>query len=421
MSTTNLPAAPDHGARAHHKFSMSKLNHLDPSVGGCRGYKGREGTSLAAEEGTALHEITERVVREYLAAPRTGGVGIAAFAAARRNWDDDADGLLRYCFSYLEGVLTAGAKVFIELKARVRRDDGTEVNYGHLDLFVLYPNGSAKLVDWKFGYSPVLPASENRQGLGYAAAMFQTFPDARSIEVVFVQPRLRWVTRHTYQRTQAAEMAYRVDRIVQGAIDVQGEEGQRPLLADLLNPGAACEYCSRVGTCPGYLQTYSLAVQRMGGMSLPTTLDLDAIDTPEKAAIARAWVDFVDLASGPIKERAMEFARVNGGSIEVSGPNGETIRYDVQSKQLPRELGSAPEIADVLKDFVAPQQLLGAAKLGLEKTLEIAAPALLEVQPDVGTKKAAREAVISLLESHGLVTRPDGKVEFLKRTKTPKK
>jgi len=418
MSTTAL-TAPDHGARAHHKFSMSKLNYLDPSVGGCRGFKNRETTSAAAEEGTALHEKAETVLREYLRAARPG-ITLAQFAAARRDWDDDAHVLLHYCFAYMDDyVLAKGARVYIELRARVRKDDGTEVNYGHLDLFVTYPDRPAKLIDWKFGFSPVLPADRNRQGLGYAAAMFQTFPAVPAIEVVFVQPRLRWVTRHTYQRTEASEMAYRVAQIVEGAIETQGESGQRPLLADLLNPGAACEYCARVGTCPGYLGEYSRAVRRMGAFPLPTTLVLDAIDTPEKAAIARAWVDFVDMASGEIKARAEELARAHGGAIEATLPDGTVIRYEMKKRALNRELGSAVDIAEALKAFVAPQQLLGAAKLALEKTLEISAPALLECRPEIGTKKAAREAILSLLESLGLVTRPDGTIEFLKRTKTP--
>ena len=411
---------PDHGARAHHKFSMSKLNYLDPSVGGCRGYKGREGTSQAAEDGTELHEKSEEVLREYLRAARPS-VSLAQFAAGRRDWDDDSNVLLHQCFVFLdEHALRRGSRIYIELKARVKRNDGSEINYGHLDLFVVHADGTAMLIDWKFGYAPVLPADRNRQGLGYAAAMFQQFPGVKSIEVIFVQPRLRWVTRHTYYREQASEMAFRVDQIVKGAILVQGESMQNPLIKDLLNPGSACEYCSRIGTCPGYLGAYVTAVQRMGALpSLPTTFNLDAIDSPEKAAIARAWVDFLDAAAGPIKERAQEIALNNGGQIEAVLPDGQVVRYEMKSRGVNRELGSAVEIAECLKDIVMPTQLLGAAKLGLEKTLEIAAPALLEVNPEVGTKKGAREAILSLLEAHGLVTKPDGKVEFLKRTKVP--
>jgi hypothetical protein len=215
-------------------------------------------------------------------------------------------------------------------------------------------------------------------------------------------------------------MAFRVDQIVQGAIRTQGEDMQRPLLREQLNPGSACEYCCRVGTCPGYLGAYVTAVQRMGALpSLPTTFNLDAIDSPEKAAIARAWVDFLDAAAGPIKERAQEIALNNGGQIEATLPDGQVVKYEMKSRGVNRELGSAAEIAECLKDIVMPAQLLGAAKLGLEKTLEIAAPALLEVNPEVGTKKGAREAILSMLEAHGLVTKPDGKVEFLKRTKVP--
>lgn len=414
-STNRAVTAPDHGARGHHRFGMSKLNYIDPEVGGCRGYDSRSGTSKAAEEGTELHEVSERILREYLRSARPG-VTLAAFAAARRDWDDESDKLLRQCFTFLdEHVLRPGARVFIELKARVRRGDGTEVNYGHLDLFVIWRDGSAKLVDWKFGSVPVLPAPMNRQGMGYAAAMFQQFPDVRSIESIFVQPRLRWVTRHTFPRPQAAELAYRVDRLIQEAIAVQSEQPMDPAK---LNPGSACEWCSRVGECAGYNRTYGSAVMRLGGLPLPTTFNVDSIDTPERAAIAKAWIDFLELAAAPIKEKAEAFARANGGAIEATLEDGTSVRYEMASRSVARELGSAPEIADVLQDFIDPRQLLAAAKLGLEKTLELAAPALMEVNPEVGTKKAAREAILALLEAHGLVSRPDGKVEFLKRAKT---
>jgi hypothetical protein len=393
---------------------MSKLNYLDPEVGGCWGFKGRDGSSQAAEDGTELHERTEAILREYLKAARPG-VSLGAFANARKDWDDDSDALLQFCFRYLESVLRAGVKVYIELKARVKRDDGTEINYGHLDLLLVYPDGSAKLIDWKFGYVPVLPANINRQGIGYAAAMFQQFAAIRAIEVVFVQPRCRWVTSHTFNRVQAAELGYRVDQIVANAIKTQSN--WKLVAADVANPGAACEYCARVVSCPGYLRKYSHAIQRMGGLDLPTTLDLDAIDTPEKAAVARAWVDFLDLAAAPIKERAEEYARAHGGVIEATLSDGRVIRYEMRSRGINRELGSAAEIAEALKDFVDPKQLLGAAKLSLEKTLEICAPALMEISPEVGTKKAARENVLSLLEAHGLITKPDGKVEYLKRSK----
>jgi hypothetical protein len=423
IAETQSPPAvlpPDHGARAHHKFSMSKLNYLDPSVGGCRGYKGRDGTSKAAEDGTELHEKSEKVLREYLKATRPS-VSLAQFAAGVRDWDDDSNNLLHRCFSFLDDyALKKGSKIYIELKARIKRNDGSEINYGHLDLFVIHADNSSMLIDWKFGYSPVLPADRNRQGLGYAAAMFQEFPFVKSIETIFVQPRLRWVTRHTYRREEAVELAYRVDQIVLGATLTQGEDMQQPLVRDLLNPGSACEYCCRIGTCPGYLGAYVTAVQRMGALpSLPTTFNLDAIDSPEKAAIARAWVDFLDAAAGPIKDRAQEIAINNGGQIEATLPDGQVVRYEMKSRGVNRELGSAAEIAECLKDIIMPAQLLGAAKLGLEKTLEIAAPALLEINSEVGTKKAAREAILSMLEAHGLVTRPDGKVEFLKRTKIP--
>ena len=46
---------PDHANRGHAEFSPSSLKY----VATCAGYKGREGTSAAAEKGTRIHEALE--------------------------------------------------------------------------------------------------------------------------------------------------------------------------------------------------------------------------------------------------------------------------------------------------------------------------------------------------------------------------
>lgn len=410
-TTIVAPPAPDHAARGHHRFGMSRLNYLDPAVGGCRGHQSKEGTSAAADEGTMLHEYCEAVLRAYL---RSGVImPLRDFSRTVKKWDDVHTPLLEYCFELLENRLKPGTKVFIELKTRLVRDDGTEINYGHLDLFLVHPDNTAHLIDWKFGSNPVVNAQDNRQGHGYAASMGQMFPNVSAITVEFVMPRLRWTSSHTFQRSELAGLQYGIEQIIKHATEVQAAP-----TAELLNPGAACEYCRRIAECPGYLRKYGQAVQRLGGMTLPTTFDLDAITTPESAAIAKAWLDFLDLASGEIKRRVEDIARINGGVIETKTESGETIRYEMRQRGLPRKLGNAVEIADVLKHWVDPATLLGAADLSLEKTLELASTSLLECKPDIGSKKAARETLLDLLEVHGLISKPDGKIEYLKRNKT---
>jgi hypothetical protein len=358
-----------------------------------------------------LHEQAERVLRAYLSGRVSGS--LRQFAQTLRTWDDTHAPLLDFCFGLLESKMRKGTRVYIERKARLLRDDGSEINYGHLDLFLVHPDQTADLIDWKFGSNPVVPAKDNRQGWGYAAAMGQAFPDVVAITIVFVMPRLRWVTEYQYPREQFGRLRFAIQTIIDRA------EALRERLdpADL-NPGAACEYCRRLADCPAYLRTYGKAVARLGGLELPTTLDLTAITTPESAAMAKAWMDFVDLASKDIKARVEEIARINGGAVEARTATGEVVRYELRQRGISRRLGNAVEVAEALRAWVDPAALLGAADLSLEKTLEVASAALLECRPELETKKAAREAILDLLDVHGLVSKPDGKIEYLKRSKT---
>jgi len=65
---------PDHSVRSHARFSPSKLNYLDVEIGGCPGFDNRQSeTTQAAEEGTAQHEILDRLLQQALAEDYFGG------------------------------------------------------------------------------------------------------------------------------------------------------------------------------------------------------------------------------------------------------------------------------------------------------------------------------------------------------------
>ena len=119
-----------------------------------------------------------------------------------------------------------------------------------------------------------------------------------------------------------------------------------------------------------------------------------------------------------IKQRAFELAELNGGEIACTLPGGETVTYCVTEKNADRSLGSAIEISEALKEFLTPEEVLGAAELAITKLEPIAKNALVEAAAARGerlTKKSAWEQVCSTLEANGLLTRPDQKVRFLKR------
>lgn len=401
----------NHSIRTHHPYGPSKLNYLDPRVGGCLGFFQEDSTSEAAEDGTALHEIVERVLRDYLA---NGKGSLTSFAFASRikyKWDDDSDNLLVYVWAFLEPRLKPGCQVFLEIKATLLRDDGSEINYGSLDLFITYKDGTSLLVDWKFGYVPVLPAETNRQGWNYLAACGQMFPDVKSIEVAFVMPRIQWTSTFVFGRERFAELTTQVGQLVAQADDPSWDTvgWEQPL-----NPGAACKYCSKHITCSAYLGQFKQGVVALGGLSLPTHINIDAIDTPERAALAKTWVDFLELAIKPIKARALELAKANSGEIRAELPDGSEVKYKVFEKALSRGVGDAVKVAELLKDWVGPDQVLGAASLALGDLTKIVV-ASRQNSEDGLSKKQATKDLISLLELNGLLTREDGETEYLKK------
>lgn len=417
--------APDHSVRGHHRYGMSKLNSIDPSVGGCRGYIGRSGTSAAAEEGTALHERMEALLKDYLqvSAKLAERLLFSDFVLHRRDWDDEVHPLIVFAAEDIGKQLVPGAQVYIEIKVHIRRDNGSEVNYGHLDLLIVVGRKGI-LSDYKFGHIPVTPAKKNRQGIGYAAGVFARFPDLDEIEVRFIQPRLRWVSSAKFPRVEAGNMTYGITKLVEAAEHTRLVVEDPKVAADqkvaLLNPGSACQYCSEPANCPGYLQKFGAAVKKWGGIGEPVHINVDAIDTPEKAAVVKAWIDFVELAADEVKKKCFAIAENNGNEIRCELPDGQVIQYAVQTRKIPRKLGNAVEIAEAMKEYVRPEQLLAAADLSLGKFVEVSVPAYMDYNPNIGSKRAAEETLIGMLEGMGLITQPDGVTKFLKAVKSKK-
>jgi hypothetical protein len=404
---------------------MSKLNSIDPRVGGCAAYQSRSGTSAAAEEGTQLHELVEGVIRRWAKAGRPDS--LVRFGQVARTWDDTSAPLLHYCFGAVDARVHPKARLFVEPMVELKNHDGKQINFGSADLIALQPGGTkGVLMDWKFGQIPVLPAEMNRQGMGYAAALMQRVPQLEEVEVVFVQPRLGYTTSHVFRRTDLARLIALVRDLIAHAMDasaVMHRQGAKPSdeeTAYWTNPGPACEYCDAKGSCAGWLRQWQRGVVAMGGLPLPLNINLDSIDTPEKAAIAHAWLKFLEGASELISKRAKEIARENGGEISATLPSGDVIRYKLGARSIPRTLGNTLEIVELAKQWCSPEQLLVAAEFSLGKLTEILAASWLDFNPGK-TKKEAIEVIEDTLTAAGLLTQPDGRIEYLQAVKEKSK
>jgi hypothetical protein len=164
----------------------------------------------------------------------------------------------------------------------------------------------------------------------------------------------------------------------------------------------------------------ALAATKFNDLPQPVSFKGLSINTPAEIALARYWCDIIEAGVKEVKQRAFELAELNGGEISCVLPSGEEIVYSIAEKNADRSLGSAIEISEVFKDFLSPNEVLGAAELALGKLEPIVKNALVDAAKARGdklTKKAAWEQAQSTLEANGLLTRPDGKIRFLKRKK----
>jgi len=407
----------DHSVRKHAKFSPSKMNYLDARVGGCVGFQGKEGTNAAAEEGTEHHEVLDVLMQAWwnLGKGRGSFEGFLFTERIRRKWTDEVDYLYVFCARSIDKYLAKADELFLEQTVEIRVDTRV-VTWGHFDVLIRIGTAGI-LIDWKFGQIPVLPADENRQGFAYAVGALQKWYNLQRVGIVFVQPRLQWVSRFMVERKDAFKYQQIVQEVVEAAERFSGTDD--PHDAELLNPGSACTYCARAANCSAFLNKLQVAAPRFGALPAPQDFRLDAIDTPEKAAVAYAWAAFLDDKLDEVKARCRALAEQNGGEISCPSPDGHPLRYRLAERAIDRSVGSAPQVAESLAQWVAPEQILAAATLSLGKLEDVVVPAMQE-QDDTLTKKRAKELLASHLESNGLLTRPDGKVQFLKQVKEPK-
>jgi hypothetical protein len=337
--------------------------------------------------------------------------------ATKVDLSDDEYAYLRACCVRADIYLARKpALIEAEVSVRICAENGTELNHGTLD--VLYGWGETIILqDFKFGWVPVKHARENLQGMNYALGVFQKYRDVQKVGVELIQPKLGWVSMTFYRRTQMAQLFQEIAEVIRRAELVQNnpEIAQR-----FMKPGTYCSYCALSGSCTALSNHRALAATKFNNLPMPSSFKGLEITDPVDMALARYWVDIIENGCKEIKQRAFEIAELNGGEISCTLPNGEEIIYAVTEKMADRTLGAPVEVFEALKEFMTLEEVMGAAELAITKLEPIAKTARVEAARLAGeklTKKAAWEAIQNTLEAHGVLSRPDTKIRFLKRKK----
>lgn len=450
--------------RQHHKYGPSVMNYL----AACPGYRSRHGTNEAAEDGQRLHDVMEKVVLEVVPVLRMVEAGLRPVPSAEialrqvlqtETVTEEEELYLRFCCRELDKWLPKlkTTDLAVEQRVYVYHPDGNELNFGHYDLMIFFGKKVAILFDYKFGWIPVPPAQSNWQGKNYAVGTFQKYPHLEKLGVVFIQPKLHKVTQTTYARQDLYDMYLAVRGVIEAADNPNSPR----------RVGQYCDYCANAAGCTTLLNEGSKALAVYEGLPIPQGFAGLQINNAEDAVRALFVLDRLKVLlerSDELKTIAKDFAKANNGTLMAPLPDGRLITVELKSRATPRSVDSPGLVAEVLKDFISAEEVLGACDLNITTLEKIFADALvskhkaqadalqasaeaeaqrLERSGDLTgaaqareeakgeakalriTKKRAIELLSDMLTAEGLLSRPDNKVEYLKvrveKTVTPVK
>lgn len=158
--------APNHGARAHAKWSSSSserwlncdacIQLTEKSIE----LFGEMPSSAAADEGTLAHECLEDIFKNP---------GKGAFAKYTKEMIDHA----RECVSWVKSITPPDAFTLIETKAPldfIGADMG-----GTLDVAIVEPFKSLHVIDYKYGKGHIVSPIENTQLISYALSIAERY------------------------------------------------------------------------------------------------------------------------------------------------------------------------------------------------------------------------------------------------------
>jgi hypothetical protein len=229
-------------------------------------------SSKFADEGTLLHDAISQILDCKATPESVIGMVYEGITLTQELYDDK----ILVALAALDEI-DPDKQMEFAVESSVNFGDLLPGVFGNADLLGRLGK-KAIVLDWKFGNGVAVEATENEQGMFYAAAAMRTpetawvFEDVEEIEIIIVQPPMvkRWVT------TPARIKWFESDLI-------QAVNGPRTKMAT----GEHCRWCAAKPTCP----LVTGAVDRAHKTDL---LRLDAEQIGEhltQAELLQSWID----------------------------------------------------------------------------------------------------------------------------------
>ncbi len=231
-------------------------------------------SSKYADEGTLLHDAISQILDCKATPESVIGMTYEGITLTQELYDDK----IAVALAALDEI-DPDKQMEFAVESSVNFGDLLPGVFGSADLLGRIGN-RAIVLDWKFGNGVAVEATENEQGMFYAAAAMRTldtewvFDGATEIEIIIVQPPMvkRWVT--TPERIKAFELEL-----------IAAVKGPRTKLES----GEHCRWCAAKPTCP----KVTGAVDRALKTAL-VRVDADKIsEYLAQAELLESWIDSV--------------------------------------------------------------------------------------------------------------------------------
>lgn len=346
----------------HHECGPSSLYRRENCPGSMLAERGLpETTNEYAEEGTLLHVELWNDNRESLSADHQKLLSMADYALnaiASKYGVPYWNGERKYSLFHNNRVLT----------------------FGTVDCWGRGSDGSAVIVDFKFGFKEVEDPKNNPQLAAYAAAVAQ-FVDPKRVVACIIQPRVMGSKYTSYEFTQFDKIIERIAGIIDNCKDPDAPR----------HAGGWCQYCKAFNTC----EKVDNMTQELTDYDTTQITVANADEMYEKASLVEKKIK-------AIKEECRRVADANGGHAG---------RLHI------REKSGARYIPDLQKAFESVQDLLT-----VEEFLSHCSASIAKLEGTVARKLKDSDRVPTLIvgkeqfnELCGVKNKPSTKVLELKK------
>jgi hypothetical protein len=269
-------------------------------------------SSKYADEGTLLHDAISQILDCKATPESVIGMVYEGITLTQELYDDK----ILVALAALDEI-DPDKELYFNVESNVHFGDLLPGVFGSADLLGRIGK-KAIVLDWKFGNGVAVEATENEQGMFYAAAAMRTpetqwvFEDVEEIEIIIVQPPMvkRWVT--TPKRI--AEFEFDLIAAVNGP-------------RTKLESGEHCRWCAAKPTCP----KVTGAVDRALKTAL-VRVDADQISAYlAQAELLEAWIDSVRVLAYDMLENNV---RVPGYKLVAKRGTRQWVNDDAPVKLL---------------------------------------------------------------------------------------